>query len=65
MSNPFKALGNQPLENPKGEEVGGAFSCEECHAVMNTARYMDEISVLSWKCTECGHISKIEGFHID
>lgn len=65
MVNPFKALGQQPVENTKGEEVGGAFSCEECHNVVHTARYFDELSVLSWKCDKCEHISKIEGFHID
>ena len=61
--NPFEELGRPKLENPQGEEVTGAFSCQECDDVVTTARYLDEVSVLTWICTE-GHISSIEGFNL-
>lgn len=65
MRNPFEDLGKPRLENPEGEEVGGAFSCQErgCYSTVNTARYLEEVQVLTWKC-EQDHINKIEGFQI-
>lgn len=64
MSNPFKSLGRPKLENPQGEEVSGAFQCQECYETVTTARYLEEVSVLTWKCS-ADHISKIEGFNIE
>lgn len=64
MVNPFKELGKPKLDNPRGEEVGGAFSCQECYEVVHEARYLEEIKVLTWICPD-GHISKIEDFHIE
>lgn len=63
MRNPFLALGKPKLENPAGEEVEGAFSCQEdgCWNVAQEARYLEEIEVLTWKCKD-GHISKLKGF---
>lgn len=64
MPNPFKDLGKPRLENPEGEEVGGALQCQECYEVVTEGRYLEEVSVLTWKCSK-GHISKIEGFSIE
>ena len=66
MTNPFAQLGKPKLDNPRGEEVGGAFSCQErgCWNVATEARYLREIEVLTWIC-EDEHISKIEGFKIE
>ena len=66
MVNPYKNLGKPRAESIIWEEVGGAFSCQEreCWAVATVAKYSDENSLLTWKCPE-GHISKIEGFHIE
>ena len=65
MKNPFEDLGKPRLENPQGEEVGGAFSCQEigCYSTVTTARYLEEVEVLTWQCAD-GHINKIEGFKI-
>lgn len=66
MVNPYKNLGKPRAEDIVWEEVGGAFSCQEdgCFKVSGEAKYSDEHSLLTWKC-EDGHISKIEGFHIE
>lgn len=66
MRNPFEDLGKPRLENPQGEEVTGAFSCQErgCYEVARSARYLEEVKLLTWKCSD-GHISKIEGFVIE
>lgn len=66
MRNPFEEMGRPRLKEPEGEEVTGAFSCQErgCYSTVTTARYLEEVKVLTWKCSE-GHISKIEGFVIE
>jgi hypothetical protein len=66
MPNPFRNLGRTAPEDIFWEEVGGAFSCQEpgCYNVSGEAKYADEEKLLTWKCTD-GHISKIEGFHIE
>lgn len=65
MRNPFEALGQPKIENPQGEEVGGAFSCQErgCFEVANTARYIEEVKLLTWK-PKCGHVNKIKDFDL-
>lgn len=65
MGNPFMRLGEPRLENPKGEEVTGAFSCQEddCYEVASTARYLEEVSMLTWKCKD-GHMSRLEDFNL-
>lgn len=64
--NPFEILNRPRLENPQGEEVEGAFTCQErgCWDTVHTARYLEEVKLLTWKCSN-GHYSKIEGFEID
>lgn len=66
MRNPFDELGKPRLENPRGEEVEGAFSCQErgCYNVAHEARYLREVKTLTWICKD-EHISKIEGFVIE
>lgn len=66
MRNPFEDLGKPKLENPQGEEVGGAFTCQvrDCWSTVSRARYLEEIKVLTWKCEE-GHINQVEDFRID
>lgn len=63
MRNPFDDLGKPKLENPRGELVEGAFSCQErgCYSTVTEARYLAEVKVLTWICKE-EHINKIEGF---
>lgn len=63
MINPFDALGLPKSDSPQGEEVEGAFSCQEegCWNVSKEARYLTEQKVLTWICVD-EHISKIEGF---
>lgn len=65
MRNPFEDLGKPRIENPQGEEVEGAFSCMEdgCYSTVGTARYLEEVKVLTWLCAN-DHINKIEGFKI-
>lgn len=65
MRNPFEDLGKPRVEDPKGEEVTGAFACQErgCYNVVTTARYLEEAKILTWVCGE-GHTCKIEGFNI-
>lgn len=65
MRSPFLELRHEPLDNPQGEEVGGAFSCQHrgCNSTVNTAKYLQEVEILTWVCAD-GHINKIEGFHI-
>jgi hypothetical protein len=65
MRNPFKELKTPRLENPKGEEVSGTFFCQErgCYQVTKTARYLEEVQILTWKCNN-EHTNKIEGFKI-
>lgn len=66
MRNPFNDLGKPRLEQPQGEEVSGCFSCQErgCYNVVTTARYLEEVKVLTWKCKD-GHISEIRDFIIE
>lgn len=63
MHNPFEDLGKPRVDNPRGEEVTGAFSCQEdgCFHTAHTARYLEEVELLTWQC-EDGHTSKIEEF---
>lgn len=65
MRNPFEQLGEPRLENPRGEEVGGSFSCQErdCYSVTTSARYIEEAEILTWICSN-EHTNKIEGFNI-
>lgn len=65
MRSPFLELRREPLDNPQGEEVSGAFSCQDrgCTSTVSTARYLQEVKILTWECAN-GHINKIEGFHI-
>lgn len=65
MRSPFLELRREPLDNPRGEEVSGAFSCQErgCNSTVSAARYLQEVEILTWECAN-GHINKIEGFHI-
>lgn len=67
MTSPFKHLSKKaPEDKIVWEEVEGAFSCQEkgCYKTVGEAKYSDENQLLTWKCPE-GHISKIEGFHIE
>lgn len=63
MRSPFLELRHEPLDNPQGEEVEGSFACQECHKTVGTARYLEEVKILTWLCP-AGHTNKIEGFHI-
>lgn len=64
FKHPFDSLGGPQLNNPQGEEVEGAFTCQTCYDVVPTARYLLEVKLLTWKCNS-GHVSKIEGFNLD
>lgn len=66
MRNPFIELGLPSTDNPEGEEVGGAFSCQEhgCYSTVTTARYLEKEHILTWKC-EAEHINSIKDFKID
>lgn len=66
MRNPFDDLGKARLDNPRGEEVEGAFSCQEygCYSTVYEARYLEPVKILTWVCAE-GHINKIEDFRIE
>lgn len=63
MRNPYKELFKPVLENPDGEPVTGAFTCQEddCWSTVKDAKYIEEIKVLTWKCSK-GHISKLEDY---
>lgn len=41
-----------------GLEVSGAFECQECGQVANTASYDSDESVLTWECGS-GHSSRV------
>jgi len=66
MRSPFDDLGKTRVENPQGEEVGGAFACQtpKCYSISREARFIRELELLTWEC-EDGHINKVEGFKID
>ena len=57
MRSPFDDLGKTREATPEGEEVTGAFSCQECHYVVTTARYLTANKLITWQCPE-GHLSK-------
>ena len=65
MRNPYEDLFAPVLDNPKGEEVTGAFTCQEqdCWNTVKTARYLEELKVLTWKCSN-GHINEIREFNL-
>jgi hypothetical protein len=60
MRSPFDELGMPKLQERTGEEITGAFSCQEdgCWDVQTTARYISEIKTVTWQC-KFGHISKV------
>lgn len=62
--NPFTELGRKRLQKPKGEEVEGTFVCQTCYAQSHEARYLEEISVLTWVCPN-EHTNKVEDFSIE
>ncbi len=66
MRNPFEEIMQPRLDNPRGEEVEGSFSCQEagCYGCAHEARYLHEVKILTWECPD-GHINKIEGFKLD
>lgn len=52
---------SQKDEAPKGMEVSGAFSCQECFEQCDDAEYFRMEKILRWVCSE-GHISYVEDF---
>lgn len=60
MQNPFEAMRGPKVDNPRGELVEGAFQCEECFENAQEARYLEEVTLLTWKCPSCEHITKIK-----
>ena len=65
MRNPYEELFKPELENPQGEDVEGAFSCQErdCFSTVGQAKYLEELRILTWICKE-NHLNKIEGFNL-
>lgn len=67
LSNPFGRLKGDTTPAPEKkvpyEEVGGAFSCQTCNAVVREARYYNVQKALLWDCPE-GHRSFIEDFNL-
>lgn len=62
MINPFEQIVAPDPGEP--EELGGAYECEKCFKVVESAYYFAETNLVIWTCPD-GHKNSVEGVTFD